>query len=438
MKMKSSIQKAKISRLISGTQYMASAAGILSAAMGIYALRRILTGQDLSQFKQTAAWMMGAMLFFCVIFVLSAVFSHVWVSRLVLKPVRTIADVTKDFSKGNLGLQIGYRSQNEIGVISSSLNTAFALLKRDVGEISDTLDQIANGNLTLEIQQNYAGDFAPITDAFRRILQKLNHTFEVIQETSNQVDSGAQQVSATAQQLAKGATEQAASVEELSSSTQEISASIQETSEHISQVTAYMTETTKDIQMSNDQMSHMLTAMEGINASSDEIRKIIKVIDEIAFQTNILALNAAVEAARAGDAGKGFAVVADEVRALASKSAGAASQTTALIEGTIAKVKDGSGIAEKTAKALKEVSTRMVKINDVVAKIDSAATTQSGAAEQISQGIEQISTVVQTNSASAEESAAASEELSEQASLLNKEMDRFNLRKKTAAKAAAS
>lgn len=428
--MKKSIRNVKISKLLIGMQYGTSAAGILSAALGIYALLRVLNGQDLSQLRRSAAWMIAVMAIFCVAFVLLAVFSRIWLSREVSKPIQTIADVAGEFSRGNLGLRIGYRSQNEIGAISSSLDTAFTLLKKDVGEISDTLNRISNGDLAMEITQNYAGDFAPITDSYREILRKLNHTFEIIQSTSSQVDSGAKQVSAAAQQLAQGATEQAASVEELSSSTQEISASIQETSEHINRVNSYMTETTEDIQMSNRQMKQMLAAMEGINASSDEIRKIIKVIDEIAFQTNILALNAAVEAARAGEAGKGFAVVADEVRALAGKSADAASQTTALIEGTISKVKDGTGIAEKTAKALEEVSARIAKVNEAVEKIDSAASTQSGATEQISQGIEQISSVIQTNSASAEESAAASEELSEQADLLQKELGRFRLKKK--------
>lgn len=305
MKLKDSIHNVGISKLLRGIFYVTSVAGILSALLAIYTFSSILGGQDLSELKKYAVCLIAVMAFFCVLFVFQAIFFRSWVTKSVFEPIRTIADVTEKFSKGNLGVQIDYRSRNEIGMISSSLNMAFALLKQDVSEISGILNRISDGNLRMEIDRDYTGDFAPITDAFRGILEKLNHIFAVIQRTADQVNIGAQQVSTAAQQLAQGATEQAASVEELASSTQEISASIQETSEHIDKVNSYMAETTNDIQMSNQKMKQMLSAMEGINASTDEIRKIIKAIDEIAFQTNILALNAAVEAAR-GRSGQGF------------------------------------------------------------------------------------------------------------------------------------
>ena len=432
MKSKNNIQNVKLAKLLAVVQLAISIMGILCAGFGIYTLSRLLNGQDLSQMKQSAPWIMVVFGAFCFLFFLSVVFTIVWIPKTFSKPLEKMKNAIQDFSKGKLKADLSAEAQNEIGGLTNSLGSAFVKLKKDIDEILKMLERISDGDLATEVTRDFEGDFAPITASFREILQKLNHTFAIMESTSDQVDSGAQQVSATAEQLAQGATEQAASVEELSSSTQEISKSIDETSKHISKVTSFMAKTIDDVHDSNDQVEQMLTAMGEINTSADEIQKIIKVIDEIAFQTNILALNAAVEAARAGDAGKGFAVVADEVRSLAGKSADAASKTTALIESAIAKVKDGTEIADKTAESLKQVSGQIGEINEAVEKIDRASSTQSGAVQQITQGLEQISSVVQTNSASAEESAAASEELSGQANLLRKELSRFRLKKDSA------
>ncbi len=346
----------------------------------------------------------------------------------ISKPLDELVYATEQFSKGDLSAEITYQSKNEIGRLADSLRSVFTSLQNVVSEISYALGKISEKDISMDSIRNYAGDFAPISTSMNTILNVLNEFFSIIQVSAEQVRSGSGQVSGGAQELAQGATEQASTIEEVSASIFDVSQKVKENSNNVLQAVEFIDGTTRHVKESNLQMKGMLSAMEAIEASSSEIRKIIKVIDDIAFQTNILALNAAVEAARAGQAGKGFSVVAEEVRNLAAKSADAAKQTTQLIESSISKVSEGSQIANNTAQVLDEATLQIEHVEKQIREIEQASDVQANAMLEISQGIEQVSAVVQTNSATSEESAAASEELTAQADMLKEELIKFKLR----------
>ena len=348
--------------------------------------------------------------------------------KTVAKPLHDISETCGKFAEGDLKVSIDYRGNGDVGHLAESLNYVFRQLQIVVGEIAGTLTKLSNRDFATVEVRDYKNDFKPVSDSFGKIVDQLNHTFTLFQSSAQQVDAGAKQVSDGAQELAQGSTEQASSSEELSASIQEIAQKAQETAGHVTKVTEYLNTTAQNVEDGNEQMKRMLGAMDEISASSDEISKIIKVIDGIAFQTNILALNAAVEAARAGEAGKGFAVVADEVRSLAGKSAEAAKQTAELIETAINKIRDGKALADGTAGTLGTVTEKIEKLDATVQEIDKASSAQTAAIEQITQGVEQISSVIQTNSATAEQSAAASEELSGQAQTLTTELLRYKVK----------
>lgn len=350
------------------------------------------------------------------------------IPRAIAQPLKELVYAADQFAHGKLNATIEYESKNEMGQLAVSLRSVFSTLQNIVGEISNCLVEISEGDLSMSALQSYEGDFAPISSSVNKILDSMNALFEIIQNSAMQVSGGSGQVSDGAQMLAQGATEQAGSIQELSAATMKISDEVTHNTERVNQMSGHIAETTAQISQCNVQMQQMLSAMNDIKTSSDEISKIIKVIDSIAFQTNILALNAAVEAARAGEAGKGFSVVADEVRMLSTKAAEAAKQTANLIAGSIDKVTAGSNIADNTAGALGEISTKMENINDAVAQIKQASEKQSIAISDITLGVEQVSQVIQSSSATAEESAAASEELSAQAEMLTKEVSKFKLR----------
>lgn len=429
MKKVKAFKKQKISARLFRAFFLVSATGALSSALGIYALAKILTEKDLANIKSIAAALIAALAIFYFAGLFCSIFFGERIKKSIAAPLKEANNAAKQLANGNLNVHIQNRANNEIGELTAELNQSFQNFSDLVNEISGALVKMSEGDYASETVKQYPNDFAPISDAFTKILDQQNKMLQVFQSSSQQVSVGAQQISDGSQKLAQGTTEQASSAEELAASISDISDKVKENTTHVENMTRYLDETSANVADSNNQMKRMLHAMDEISASSDEISKIIKVIDDIAFQTNILALNAAVEASRAGEAGKGFAVVADEVRNLAGKSAEAAKQTAALIESSILKVKDGKELANGTAAAIDSVAEKIQHLDETIKKIDAASEAQSGAISQISQGVEQISTVIQNNSASAEESAAASEELAGQAELLKKELSKYKIRR---------
>ncbi len=346
----------------------------------------------------------------------------------VVKPVNEARDVLEEMEKGNLRAHVSGDYMGDHAVIKHALNTTIDALNGYIGEISSTLSEMAEGNLDVEITSEYKGDFILLKDSINNIASSLNGVMSGINIAAEQVASGTLQVSDGSQEIAQGATEQAASIEELTVTTAQIAEQTGNNAKSAEEANRLSTEAKNSAMMGNEQMHDLQQAMREISNSSVSISKIIKVIDDIAFQTNILALNAAVEAARAGAQGKGFAVVAEEVRNLAARSASAAKETTELIEGSLSKTNAGAAIADKTAAALDAIVGSVQNAVTLVGEIAAASNAQAAAIREVNRGIEQMSQVVQANSATAEEAAAAAEELSGQAETLKGMVDQFRLK----------
>ena len=352
----------------------------------------------------------------------------------VIHPINEASETLKELAAGNLNTQMDGDYQGDHAIIKKDMNQTIANLKRYVGEITKTLEEISQGNLDQEITSSYSGDFQAIKAALNGISSSLSTTMAEIDVAAGQVEIGARQISDGGQALAQGTTEQASSIQELTASIEEVAGETKQNALRANDANELAVRVRKNAEVGNGQMTKMIVAMGDIDESSQSISKIIKVIDDIAFQTNILALNAAVEAARAGQHGKGFAVVAEEVRTLAARSAEAAKETTGLIEGSIEKVGVGTKIADETAQSLKEILNEIEKVTSLVGNIARASNDQASEIAQITLGIEQVSRVVQTNSATAEESAAASQELSGQAEMLKQMVGAFKVKEKASQK----
>ncbi|MBD5136759.1 MAG: methyl-accepting chemotaxis protein [Lachnospiraceae bacterium] len=341
--------------------------------------------------------------------------------REIEKNVSQLYEAAKDIAIGRVDIDLTKYHNDEFGALVDEYNKVIDNMKYQ----SEVAQEVSNGNLTITVNPKSADDL--LGNSLKKLVEDNLHTLSNISDAGSQVTVSSSQVASASQALAQGSTEQASAIQEITASIDEIAEKTKQNAEQANAAASLVVRAIDDVKKGNRQMEDMMSAMQNINKSSESISKIIKVIDDIAFQTNILALNAAVEAARAGEAGKGFAVVAEEVRSLAAKSAAAAAETAELIEDSIEKVDSGSKIADDTARALEAITNAVQESEVIINGIAESSNYQATAVAQIEQAITQVSQVVQTNSATSEECAAASEELSNQASRMRDMLSIYNL-----------
>jgi methyl-accepting chemotaxis protein len=379
--------------------------------------------------------MAAAELFLLIIGTAALYFFTYLLLKKAVMPIYDIIKLSDNLRNGILSsdLQLKSHSGDEFGELGDTLQEATNVLKKHISDIDLILSTIERGNFNVIIDEEYIGDFKSIKTSINGIIHSLNRDFNNIQVSSARIASGSEQVANSSQLLSQITMEQASTVQELAATIQEISDEVNMTARNAADASNKVRILGNELDRGITQMRGTVDTMTLIDGKSDEIIKIIKIIEDIAFQTNILALNAAVEAARAGEAGKGFAVVADEVRNLAVKSSDAAKNTTQLLEDTLKAVKEGTYAADHTSKALAEVAKDTNVITESINSISTKAQQQADSVKQITVSIEQISDIIQTNSATAEENSASSEELSSQAEALRKMVSAVKLKKESTA-----
>ncbi|MDR2132950.1 MAG: methyl-accepting chemotaxis protein [Clostridiales Family XIII bacterium] len=371
--------------------------------------------------------LIGALIAISVISVAGAVVLGLIIAKLIATPTLRLVEAASSIAKGDIDVNVDATSKDEIGSLAEAFRNMIEAIKAQAG----ILALIADGDYRSSISVRSDKDI--MNRSINTVIDKNNKMLLEIKEASAQVSAGASQIATGAQSLASGSSEQAATLEEFSASIAEVLSQSEENTKKSKEAYDDVRLSSKYMSESMESMYNMTAAMHDINESSNNIAKVIKVIDDIAFQTNILALNAAVEAARAGQHGKGFAVVADEVRNLASKSAEAAKETAVLIESSTQKVTEGNSIATKTSESLNSVNEISEKNALSMQAISDASSRQSSSISEITKGMSQISDVVQANSATAEESAAAAQELSAQSHMLENILAQFKLKEGSAA-----
>lgn len=393
------------------------------------AVAYVSRGEALSELSDLTRYM-GAMAALTVVVLILLML--LLIKRIIGRPVKELSLAATRIAEGELDQTINYRSRDELGMLAHNFNRVTTRLRdyvKYIDEISDTLHEIAAGNLTFTLKNNYEGEFEKIKASLEEISTSLNSVLGHIQLSSRRVAADAEQVSNGSMALSQGSTEQAAAVETLAEHMGSMSSSVRETAQNAREASHISQEVKSELLQSNDKMQHMTEIIQKISDKSNQIHRIVKTIEDIAFQTNILSLNAAVEAARVGAAGKGFAVVADEVRALAGKSSDAAQETSQLLGETVLSMEESVHAAQDTAASILTVVTQSDKMSSIVGSIADYTEKQAADAAEITLGIDQISSVVQSNASTAEKSASASKELSDQADMLKELVSRFQLKR---------
>ena len=345
-----------------------------------------------------------------------------------LRPITYITAGAAELEKGNLKINIDVDTNDELGRLAKGINHISETMNNYVQDISQQLSSMASNNMDIEIKQKYIGDFIPIQTSIEQIAKSLNETLHRITVSADDVASGSVSVSDGAQILSKGALEQESAIDELAVSIESLSDDVKANADDAQKMSLIVKEVGENIKISNEEMEQLVNAMADIRTSSAGIEQILKIIGEIARQTNLLSLNASIEAARAGLAGKGFAVVADEIRNLAAKSGEALQQTSELIENSFESVKRGTSIADETAKSLLAVVEGAKEISGSVDKISIASQNQKRALDELIKSIDLIAKVVQSNTNAVQESVSTSEKLSEQSKLLHRLISKFHLK----------
>lgn len=391
---------------------------ILCQSVGYMKAKSILKVADPEQYLRSYGY--TTLVLFLLAMVASAVIS-VYVIRSIRVSLDQLMQATENLKKGKTDFVLEKRNDDEFGALIDSFRQMIETTRYQ----AQIAKEVADGNLTVEVLPRSEEDAMGL--ALQKMVRQNQNSIGHIKDAAYQVTTSSSQVAIASEALAQGSTEQASAIEQITASITDVAEKTRQNASQANAAADLVTSAIEDVKKGNKEMKDMVVAMQDINKASESISKIIKVIDDIAFQTNILALNAAVEAARAGEAGKGFAVVAEEVRNLAAKSSSAATETAEMIEDSIQKVEKGSKIAYETEQALAEITKVVQQSEKIIMEIAEASNYQATAIAQIDQAIEQVSQVVQTNSATSEECAAASQELANQAGRVREMVSVYNL-----------